>query len=64
MRERYASGSDMLIAVNAVLDALAFDTHPAGVDPFEQAVADLGRTQPRPAARAGGRAPGRLNRDR
>jgi hypothetical protein len=42
MSERYASGSDLLIAVNAVLDALAFDTDPAAVDPFEQAVADLG----------------------
>jgi hypothetical protein len=42
MREHYASGSDLLIAVNAILDDLAFDTDPARVDPFEQAVADLG----------------------
>jgi hypothetical protein len=28
--------------VNAILDDLAFDTDPARVDPFEQAVADLG----------------------
>ena len=42
MSEHYASGPDMLIAVNAVLDALVFNTDPAGVDPFEQAVADLG----------------------
>jgi hypothetical protein len=42
MREHYATGSDLLIAVNAILDDLAFDTDPARVDPFEQAVADLG----------------------
>jgi hypothetical protein len=42
MCDRYASGSDLLIAVNAILDDLAFDTDPARVDPFEQAVADLG----------------------
>ena len=42
MRDRYASGSDLLIAVNAILADLTFDTDPARVDPFEQAVADLG----------------------
>ena len=42
MRDHYASGSDLLIAVNAILDDLAFDTDPARVNPFEQAVADLG----------------------
>ena len=42
MRGHYASGPDLLIAVNAILDDLAFDTDPARVDPFEQAVADLG----------------------
>jgi len=42
MRDRYASGSDLLIAVNAILDDLTFGTDPARVDPFEQAVADLG----------------------
>ena len=42
MRARYASGPDVLIAVNAILDDLTFDTDPARVDPFEQAVADVG----------------------
>jgi hypothetical protein len=42
MRDHYSSGSHLLIAVNAILDDLAFDTDPARVDPFEQAVADLG----------------------
>lgn len=42
LRDRYASGADLLIAVNDILDALDFDTDPARVDPFEQAVADLG----------------------
>ena len=40
--DRYACGADLLIAVNAILDDLDFDTDPARVDPFEQAVADLG----------------------
>jgi hypothetical protein len=38
----YSSGTDLLIGVNAILDSLAFDPDPARVDPFEQAVADLG----------------------
>ena len=42
MRGHYPAGSDLLIAVNAILENLAFDTDPARVDPFEQAVADLG----------------------
>ena len=42
MRAHYSSGPDLLIAVNAIVDDLAFDTDPARVDPFEQAVADLG----------------------
>ena len=42
MRDRYACGPDLLIAVNAILADLTFDTDPARVDPFEQAVADLG----------------------
>src|SRR5258708_29751479 len=42
MGGHHASGSDLLIAVNAILDDLVFDTDPARVDPFEQAVADLG----------------------
>jgi hypothetical protein len=42
LSDRYPSGADLLIAVNAILDDLDFDTDPARVDPFEQAVADLG----------------------
>ena len=42
LRDQYPSGSDLLIGVNAILDDLLFDTDPARVDPFEQAIADLG----------------------
>lgn len=37
-----ASGPDLLIGVNTILDNLIFDTDPARVDPFEQAIVDLG----------------------
>ena len=42
LRDQYPSGSDLLIGVNAILDDLVFDSDPSRVDPFEQAVADLG----------------------
>ena len=42
LAQHYDSGPDLLIGVNAILDNLIFNTDPARVDPFEQAVADLG----------------------
>ena len=44
MRDRYASGSDLLIAVNAILDDLAFDHRPRAGRPLR-----AGRRRPRHA---------------
>ncbi|WP_437770452.1 hypothetical protein [Arthrobacter sp. KNU40] len=43
LSENYANPADLLIGFNAILADLVYDPDPALAEPFEQAIADLGR---------------------